>query len=40
VADELADVAFTALVANESLGYDAREVVEACAAKVAARLPV
>jgi len=40
VADELADVVLTALVAIESLGYDSREVVEKCAAKVLARLPV
>ncbi|RZU75116.1 MULTISPECIES: MazG-like family protein [Micromonospora] len=34
VAAELADVVFTALVAIESLGLDARSVVAACAAKV------
>ncbi|RKN37843.1 MazG-like family protein [Micromonospora endolithica] len=38
VAAELADVAFTALVAVESLGLDARTVLEACAAKVRTRL--
>jgi NTP pyrophosphatase (non-canonical NTP hydrolase) len=39
VADELADVVVTALVAIESLGYDARTVLDECATKVAARLP-
>lgn len=38
VAGELADVALTALVAIESLGLDARHVLEACAGKVSARL--
>ncbi|MDG4809789.1 MazG-like family protein [Micromonospora sp. WMMD1120] len=38
VAAELADVAFTALVAIESLGLDARAVLDACAAKVRSRL--
>ncbi|MFI7024549.1 MazG-like family protein [Micromonospora sp. NPDC049900] len=38
VAAELADVAFTALVAIESLGLDAREVLGDCAGKVAGRL--
>jgi NTP pyrophosphatase (non-canonical NTP hydrolase) len=38
VADELADVVITALVAIESLGLDARAVTNACAAKVAGRL--
>jgi NTP pyrophosphatase (non-canonical NTP hydrolase) len=38
VAAELADVVFTALVAIESLGFDARTVVSACAAKVQSRL--
>ncbi|MFV2103254.1 MazG-like family protein [Micromonospora sp. LOL_024] len=38
VAAELADTAFTALVAIESLGLDARAELEACAAKVAGRL--
>ena len=38
VADELADVVLTALVAIESLGFDARAVTNQCAAKVAARL--
>ncbi|MER5456636.1 MazG-like family protein [Micromonospora sp. NPDC002389] len=38
VAAELADVAFTALVAIESLGLDAREVLGGCAGKVAGRL--
>lgn len=38
VADELADVALTALVAIESLGFDAAEVLSACAAKVLDRL--
>ena len=39
VAAELADVVLTALVAIESLGYDAGDVVAECAAKVLARLP-
>ncbi|MDZ5447489.1 hypothetical protein U2F26_33105 [Micromonospora sp. 4G57] len=34
VGAELADVVFTALVAIESLGLDARAVVSSCAAKV------
>jgi hypothetical protein len=34
----LADVAFTALVAIESLGMDHQTVLAACAAKVAARV--
>ncbi|TDC37575.1 MazG-like family protein [Micromonospora sp. KC213] len=38
VAAELADVVFTALVAIESLGLDARSVVSACAAKVRSRV--
>jgi NTP pyrophosphatase (non-canonical NTP hydrolase) len=38
VADELADVALTALVAIESLGFDADEVLRTCAAKVLKRL--
>ncbi|MEH0983024.1 MazG-like family protein [Micromonospora sp. CPCC 205556] len=38
VAAELADVVLTALVAIESLGYDARIVVSFCAAKVQARV--
>ncbi|MGW3606619.1 MazG-like family protein [Micromonospora sp. NPDC005161] len=38
VAAELADVAFTALVAIESLGLDARSVLDSCAAKVRSRL--
>ena len=38
VVGELADVAFTALVALESLGADAREAVEACARKASAYL--
>ncbi|GLZ59441.1 MazG-like family protein [Micromonospora sp. NBRC 107095] len=38
VAAELADVAFTALVAIESLGLDAQTVLDACAAKVRSRL--
>ncbi|MFF5174495.1 MazG-like family protein [Micromonospora sp. NPDC000089] len=38
VADELADVVFTALVAIESLGLDARTVVAGCAEKVRARV--
>ncbi|SCF44055.1 NTP pyrophosphatase, house-cleaning of non-canonical NTPs [Micromonospora matsumotoense] len=38
VAAELADVVFTALVAIESLGLDARSVVTACAAKVESRI--
>lgn len=38
VAGELADVAMTALVAIESLGLDARQVLDACADKVSARL--
>jgi NTP pyrophosphatase (non-canonical NTP hydrolase) len=40
VAAELADVAITALVAIESLGLDHQAALRACAAKVAARLPV
>ncbi|GIG67734.1 MazG-like family protein [Phytomonospora endophytica] len=39
VAEELADVALTALVAIESLGLDAHSALEKCAAKVASRLP-
>ncbi|MFG3302940.1 hypothetical protein [Micromonospora chersina] len=38
VAAELADVAFTALVAVESLGLDARTVVSTCAEKARTRL--
>jgi NTP pyrophosphatase (non-canonical NTP hydrolase) len=38
VAAELADVAFSALVAIESLGLDHRAVLAACAAKVSARI--
>ncbi|WP_410818539.1 MazG-like family protein [Micromonospora sp. 050-3] len=38
VAAELADVAFTALVAIESLGLDAQAALDACAAKVRSRL--
>ncbi|MET7806932.1 hypothetical protein [Micromonospora chersina] len=38
VAAELADVAFTALVAIESLGLDARTVVSVCAEKARTRL--
>lgn len=38
VADELGDVAFTALVAAASLGYDPREVLAQVAAKVRTRL--
>ena len=38
VAAELADVAFTALVAIESLGLDHQAELSACAAKVSARL--
>ncbi|MEH0930335.1 MazG-like family protein [Micromonospora sp. CPCC 205558] len=38
VAAELADVAFTALVAIESLGLDAQTTLDACAAKVRSRL--
>ncbi|QLQ35488.1 MazG-like family protein [Micromonospora robiginosa] len=38
VAAELADVAFTALVAIESLGLDAHATLSACGAKVQARL--
>ncbi|MFI0794679.1 MazG-like family protein [Micromonospora rubida] len=37
VAAELADVAFTALVAIESLGLDPQSLLHACAAKVRAR---
>ncbi len=37
VADELGDVAFTALVAAASLGYDPREVLARVAAKVRPR---
>ncbi|MFE9689387.1 hypothetical protein [Micromonospora sp. NPDC005806] len=38
VAAELADVVFTALVAIESLGMDARSALSACADKVQSRL--
>ncbi|MEW2378997.1 MazG-like family protein [Micromonospora sp. NPDC047812] len=38
VAAELADVAFTALVAIESLGSDSRLVLDACARKARARV--
>jgi phosphoribosyl-ATP pyrophosphohydrolase len=38
VAAELADVAFTALVAIESLGHDPATVMHQCAAKVAGRI--
>jgi phosphoribosyl-ATP pyrophosphohydrolase len=38
VAAELADVAFTALVAIESLGVDSATVLAACTAKVARRI--
>jgi NTP pyrophosphatase (non-canonical NTP hydrolase) len=38
VADELADVVLTALVAIESLGFDPEEVVTACAEKVLSRV--
>ncbi|HCT79952.1 MAG TPA: hypothetical protein DGG94_06455 [Micromonosporaceae bacterium] len=38
VADELADVAFTALVAIQSLGFDVDEVLATCVAKVLRRL--
>jgi hypothetical protein len=38
VADELGDVAFTALVAAASLGYDPREVLAQVAAKVRTHL--
>ncbi|MFG1954393.1 MazG-like family protein [Micromonospora sp. NPDC048830] len=38
VAAELADVAFTALVAIESLGFDARSALAQCAAKVRSRI--
>ena len=38
VAAELADVAITALVAIESLGFDAQEVMKACARKVSDRI--
>jgi NTP pyrophosphatase (non-canonical NTP hydrolase) len=37
VAAELADVAITALVAIESLGFDAEKVLAACASKVIER---
>jgi NTP pyrophosphatase (non-canonical NTP hydrolase) len=37
VVAELADVAITALVAIESLGFDARQVMADCAGKVTAR---
>ncbi|MEE6257870.1 MazG-like family protein [Plantactinospora sonchi] len=40
VADELADVAITALVAIESLGLDPREVLAGRAERVHARFPV
>ncbi|WP_239159309.1 MazG-like family protein [Winogradskya humida] len=39
VAGELADVVFTALVAIESLGLDARTTVDACAEKALGYLP-
>ncbi|TDC58901.1 hypothetical protein E1258_19890 [Micromonospora sp. KC207] len=39
VAAELADAAFTALVAIESLGVDAHGALRGCAAKVRSRLP-
>src|SRR5437764_13141113 len=38
VATELADAAFTALVAIESLGHDPARLMAACAAKVSARM--
>lgn len=38
MADELGDVAFTALVATASLGYDPRKVLAQVAAKVRKRL--
>ncbi|MEU8300631.1 MazG-like family protein [Micromonospora sp. NPDC048909] len=38
VAAELADVAFTAIVAIESLGLDARTVLDRCATKVLGRI--
>jgi NTP pyrophosphatase (non-canonical NTP hydrolase) len=38
VADELADVAITALIAIESLGLDHREILNNCAAKVVSRI--
>lgn len=38
VVAELADVAFTALVAITSLGHDAARALEGCASKVAARI--
>jgi NTP pyrophosphatase (non-canonical NTP hydrolase) len=38
VADELADVAMTALVAIESLGLNARQTLTACAEKINSRL--
>jgi NTP pyrophosphatase (non-canonical NTP hydrolase) len=38
VADELADVVMTALVAIESLGFDADEVMSRCAAKILDRV--
>lgn len=37
VVDELADVAITALVAIESLGFDAQQVLAGCASKVSRR---
>ncbi|NMO51499.1 hypothetical protein HH310_09885 [Actinoplanes sp. TBRC 11911] len=39
VADELADVAFTALVAIASLGFSPEDTLARCAQKVAKRLP-
>ncbi len=39
VADELADVALSALVAIESLGFDAEQVLARCTEKVLRRLP-
>lgn len=38
VADELADVALSALVAIQSLGFDPAEVLSGCAAKVLDRM--
>jgi len=40
VAAELADVAFTALVAIASLGYDPADALAGCAGKVAGRIDV
>lgn len=40
VAAELADVAFTALVAIDTLGFDPASLMAECVAKVATRIPI